>query len=247
MGKHLTFAQGSAIGVGYRTAYRALFERAQIESGERILIRGASGGVGLPCIEMAKLHGCFVVATSSSSLGQDQCRIKGADVVMSHSIDVETIQRLMDDSLFDVIIEMLANKNLDSDLKLLSRGGRVVIVGNKGNIKINPRDLMMKETSIIGMLGGPKNNAEFRRYRGYLNTNILNGRFIPTVNLSLPLEKAPESHLEVIRSLGLILMFPLLPTMTTRPPRDKSLRSESKFLLASISMITSNKESSINF
>jgi len=212
LGKHLTFAQGAAIGIGYRTAYRALFERARIESGERVLIRGASGGVGLPCIEMAKLHGCFVVATSSSSLGQDQCRLKGADVVMSHNIDIDIIQKLMDDSLFDVIIEMLANKNLDSDLKLLSRGGRVIIVGNKGNIKINPRDLMMKETSIIGMLGGPKNSTEFRRYRGYLNTNILNGRFSPTVNLLIPLEKASNSHIEVIKhtngTVGKIILCP---------------------------------------
>merc|ERR550539_151763 len=97
LGDNITFAQGAAIGVGYRTAYRALFERARIESGERVLIRGASGGVGLPCIEMAKLHGCFVVATSSSGLGQDQCRLKGADVVMSHNIDIDTIHKLMDD------------------------------------------------------------------------------------------------------------------------------------------------------
>lgn len=212
LGKHLTFSQGAAVGVGYRTAYRALFERAKVDSGERILIRGASGGVGLPCLEMAKLHGCFVVATASSFRGQNQCCLKGADAVFGHNIDLETVQRLTNGDMFDVIIEMLANKNLDSDLQLLGRGGRIVVVGNRGRTEINPRDLMMKETSIIGMLGGPKNDLETRRYRSYLKIQILNGNLSPTVGSLYPFFQAPRTHNEVIKhtkgTTGKIVLCP---------------------------------------
>lgn len=54
----------------------------------------------------------------------------------------------------DIIAEMLANVNLGSDLRVLARGGIVAVVGSRGDVQINPRDLMMKESSIVGVLGG---------------------------------------------------------------------------------------------
>lgn len=60
-----------------------------------------------------------------------------------------------------MIVEMLANVNLGKDLKILARGGVVAVVGNRGTVEINPRDLMQKEASIVGVLGGtPAEHAE---------------------------------------------------------------------------------------
>jgi len=214
LGEILSFAQGAAVGVGYRTAYRALFEKAKIESGHWVLIRGASGGVGQACIEMACLHGAKVIGTSSTEKGREVILKKGAKHALNHSGDNfnQEIMKLTEGNGVDVVVEMLANKNLDADLQILAQGGCVVIVGNRGRIEINPRDLMMKETRILGMLGGPRNDSEKRRYRNYLIAQIHSGRFQPTVGYQFDFEDAPKAHEEVIShskgTLGKIILCP---------------------------------------
>jgi len=214
LGDGVTYGQGASVGVGYRTAYRALFEKANINSGDWVLIRGASGGVGQACIEMACLHGARVIGSSSTEQGRALIMSKGAEAALNHNSESfeDEIKDITGGDGIDCIVEMLANKNLHSDLQILAQNGAVVIVGNRGTIEINPRDLMMKETRILGMLGGPRNPAERKRYQAYLASNIKKGIFSPSVGVSFPLEECPESHVEVLEhnkgTTGKIIVCP---------------------------------------
>src|SRR6476646_1271995 len=81
---NVSLAQGAAMGVPYATAYRALFHRAQTKPGETVLIHGASGGVGIAAVQLARAHGMHIIGTAGSDRGMDAVRHHGADTVVSH-------------------------------------------------------------------------------------------------------------------------------------------------------------------
>jgi len=89
--------------------------------------------------------------------------------------------------------------NLHSDLQILAPGGAAVVIGNRGTIEINPRDLMMKETRILGMLGGPRNDVERKRYQSYLVNGIKQGFLQPQVGVLYDFADVAQSHVEVIQ------------------------------------------------
>lgn len=92
---------------------------------------------------------------------------------------------------------MLANKNLDADLKLLNRGGTVAIVGNRGNIEISPRDLMLKESSVIGVLGAGTEREQVE-CRAAVRAMLFSGALKPITGQKFPLKDAPAAQIEVI-------------------------------------------------
>ncbi|XP_036206191.1 quinone oxidoreductase isoform X2 [Myotis myotis] len=149
----LDFKQGAALGVPYFTAYRALLHSARGKAGESVLVHGASGGVGLAACQIARAYGLKVLGTAGTEEGKNIVLRNGAHEVFNHrEVNyIDKIKKSVGEKGIDIIIEMLANVNLSNDLNLLSYGGRVIIVGSRGPIEINPRDTMAKETSIIGV------------------------------------------------------------------------------------------------
>src|SRR5262249_5756851 len=148
-----SFQQGAALGVPYATAYRALFQRAHAQPGELVLIHGATGGVGSAAVQIAHAAGMTVIGTGGTDAGRKMVREQGAEHVLDHHDPkyVEQIMAITGGRGVDLILEMLANVNLAKDLTMLARGGRIVVIGNRGTIEINPRDTMAREASIIGM------------------------------------------------------------------------------------------------
>src|SRR5213078_3380086 len=126
------FAQGAALGVPAATAYRALFHRGKIQPAETILIHGATGGVGIFCVQLARAHGCTVIGTGGSAKGRELVQKEGAHHVLDHTAPdyLDQLMKLTSNKGVDAIIEMLANVNLDKDLSVLAKFGRVVVVGN---------------------------------------------------------------------------------------------------------------------
>lgn len=163
---------------------------------------------------MACLFGAKVIGSSSTEQGRKLILDKGAVASLDHnsSTFVDEIREITNGYGVDYIVEMLANKNLHEDLQILAQNGAVVIVGNRGTIEINPRDLMMKETRILGMLGGPRNPEERKRYQAYLTSNIQKGLLSPSVGFAFSLEECPEAHVEVIEhkrgTMGKIIVCP---------------------------------------
>lgn len=208
----VSFEQGAALGVPYRTAYRALFQRAQAIKGETILIHGASGGVGIAAIQFAKAAGMKVIASAGSKNGWDLIEQQGANLILDHH-DPSHLQKVLeftDGQGVNVVLEMLANINLGNDLPILAKKGRVVIVGSRGTVQINPRDLMSREASVLGVMSALATKEENQQIFDAIDTGLRNGTLIPVVTLQLPLAEAPKAHREVMESAhhGKIVLIP---------------------------------------
>lgn len=207
---NVTFAQGAALGVPYATAYRALFQRARARAGETVLVHGATGGVGIAAVELAHAHGLRVIGTGGTEEGRAAARDHGADVVLDHREAEYTagIMKATGGRGVDVIVEMLANVNLDRDLGLLAKGGRVVVVGSRGRIEINPRDAMNRDATILGMMLFNAADADVVEIHAALLAGLRNGTLRPIVRLEVPLAEAARAHDLVMQSgaLGKIVL-----------------------------------------
>merc|ERR1712240_37569 len=160
----LSFAQGASLGVPFFTAYKALILRAETKPGETVLIHGASGAVGTAAVQIARALGAVVVGTAGTKDGMDVVAKCGAHHVFNHnhkSYEKKMLEQTNNEG-FDVIIEHLANINLGHDVQMLKRDARIMVVGCRGSVNINPRHLMLPEASIRGVALGNSTIAEYK-------------------------------------------------------------------------------------
>lgn len=209
---NLDFRQGAAIGIPYFTAYRALLHRAHVKAGESVLVHGASGGVGLATCQIARAYGLKVLGTAGSEEGRKIVLQNGAHEVFDHreANYIDKIKKSVGEKGIDVIIEMLANVNLSNDLKLLSYGGRVIVVGSRGSIEINLRDIMTKETSITGISLFSSTKEEFQQFASALQAGMEIGWLKPVIGSQYPLEKVAQAHENIIHGSGTVGKMVLL-------------------------------------
>ncbi|HKP29682.1 MAG TPA: NADPH:quinone reductase [Gemmatimonadales bacterium] len=195
----LSFAQGAAIGVPYATAHRALFGRAQVKSGETVLIHGASGSVGLAATQLAKAAGCTVIGTAGSDPGLALVKQQGAKHAVKHGTPdaAKEILALTDGKGVNAIIEMLANVNLDTDLGLLAVSGRVVVVGNRGRVEIDARQTMAKESAILGMTLWHLTDEQLSGLQDQMASGFADGTLNPVVGSEVPITEAGAAHSKV--------------------------------------------------
>jgi NADPH:quinone reductase len=207
----LTFAQGSGVWVPYATAYYALFEAAKSRPGETVLVHGASGGVGSAAVQMARAAGLRVIGTAGTEKGLQMVRDQGALAISHHDPKfLDRINEATEGRGPDLILEMLANVNLSKDLAMVARRGRIVVIGNRGTIEINPRDAMSKGTSIIGMMLLATTPEETQRIAAALSAGLENGTLKPIVGREFPLSEAPQAH-EAVLSAGALGKIALIP------------------------------------
>ena len=208
----LSFEQGAAINVPYATAYRALFQRAETAPGEWVLVHGASGGVGVAAVQLAHAAGMRLIGTGGTEKGTSLVKDQGADHVLNHHEPnyLDQVHALTGDHGVDVILEMLANVNLDRDLKVLAMGGRVVIIGSRGRIEIDPRDTMSRDATILGMLLYNVTRPELAAIHAALRVGFENGTLNPIVGKQISLADAPRAHHQVMEpgAYGKIILTP---------------------------------------
>lgn len=202
--EQVTFEQGAALGIPALTAYRALFHRACLQPGQTVLIHGASGGVGLQAVQMAKLHGAKVIGTASKPEGKKLVEQAGADIVINHVTEetIKDVQALTDGKGPDVIIEFLANVNLETDLKLIAPFGKIVVVGNRGSIEINPRLSMQKECDILGTALWNARPEEREQSINDVIDMLKSGALRPMIGTTLPLQKASQAFEQLAKGIG---------------------------------------------
>lgn len=207
----VSFEEGAGIWTPYATAYRALFQKAKAQAGEFVLIHGASGGVGLGAVQWAKAAGLKVIGTASSDEGKELITQNGADAVYDHT-DEDHLGDIREYTAggVNVIVEMLANVNLERDFEALAMFGRIVVVGNRGSLTFTPRLAMTKDATIYGMSLFNSSQTDRDEIHAAIYEGLSSGTLKPYISRTFSLADAPAAHHAVIESkaLGKIVVLP---------------------------------------
>lgn len=207
------FSEGAALGVPYATAYQALVIKARPRPNEIVLVHGASGGVGTAALQLARWKGLRVIGTAGTPDGLELVRANGAHLAVSHkeALYVDQIRDAADRGRGpDIILEMLANVNLDQDLDLVARGGRIVVVGSRGRIEIDPRKVMAKDAEICGVMLWNQTYQDLTAIYADITAGIEAGVLVPVIGQEIALADAPKAHDAVLApgSYGKIVLVP---------------------------------------
>src|SRR6266567_4729313 len=209
LSEHVSFGQGAAVGVPYATAYRGVVHKAKGQKGETILIHGASGGTGLAAVQIAKSLGMTVIGTASTDKGRQIILDQGAAHALNHGQKDEVL-KITDGKGVNVIIEMLANKNLANDLSMIAFHGRIVIIGSRGNIEITPRDIMARESDVSGFTLWNVPEPDLAAIHDAIVKGLESGAFKPVIDETIPLADARRAHEAIVApgSFGKIVLKP---------------------------------------
>jgi len=154
----LTFAEAAGISVTYMTSYHALCQRAQLQSGETLLVLGAAGGVGTAAVELGKLMGARVIAAASSDEKLALCRQLGADATINYSTTSlkDAIKTLTQGRGVDVVYDPVGGDYSEAAIRGMAWNGRFLVVGfAAGDIPRIPLNLtLLKGCSIVGVFWG---------------------------------------------------------------------------------------------
>lgn len=211
----LSFEQGAALPIPYYTAYRALCIKARAKPGETVLVHGASGGVGVAAVQIARSYGMKVLGTAGSQRGLEVASKAGAHFVFNHAQDnyIEAMKAEAEKlGGINVIIENAAHFNLGKDLTILAKGGRVAVVGSRGPVEVNPRDAMSREAEIIGVMLRSVSEKEEQETYAAVQGGMETGWLQPIIGKEFPLKEAAQAHQEIIagNALGkMVLTVPL--------------------------------------
>lgn len=202
------FTQIAATPVVFQTAWRALVTRAQVRPGERVLILGAGSGVGSAAIQIAKMAGAYVYATTSTTAKMEKALELGADEVINYKEEdfSKAIWHRTGKRGIDIVVEHPGAATWDASMRVLARGGRLVTFGaTTGAIaETNITLLFWKQLSLIGSTAAT--HAEFRQVMNLL----LSGHLKPVIDRVMPLSEGKEAQrmLESGKQFGKIVLVP---------------------------------------
>lgn len=175
---HLDFIQAAALPLAGLTAYRSLFKRGGLQSGEKVLISGVGGGVAVFAMQYALAIGCEVAVTSGSESKLDKANSLGAKYGYSYR-DEHWSKKLMNDmGGVDVVIDSAGGTGFKNFIRIANPGGRIVFYGGTlGNIDgISPQQVFWKQLSILGSTMGSE--EDFIEMIDFVN----NHKLIPLVS-----------------------------------------------------------------
>jgi NADPH2:quinone reductase len=208
----ISFAQGAGLWVPYGTAYTALHHHAHAHAAETVLIHGASGGVGHAAVQIARAMGLTVIGTAGTARGLELVRKEGAHFAIDHSkpTSADEIMKASGGRGVDIVLEMVAHLNLAKDLTLMAQHGRVIVIGNRGEITINPRDLMSRRGAVRGFTLWAATEPETNEIYAAIAAGLENGTLRPIVGKQFPLKDAAQAHREILEpgAFGKIVLVP---------------------------------------
>jgi NADPH2:quinone reductase len=201
----MDFVPASAFVLTYGTSYHALKDRAQLKTGETLLVLGASGGVGLAAIQIGKALGAKVIAAASSDTKLQVCKDNGADELINYATeDLRARTKIITAGRgVDVIYDPVGGPYSEPALRDMAWNGRFLVVGfAAGDIPKVPLNLpLLKGCSIVGVFWGAFTRTEpdkNRRNNDELLRMYLDGKVKPHIHATYPLERAAEALNEVL-------------------------------------------------
>jgi len=198
--KGMNMVNAAAFLLAYGTSYHALKDRANLQKGETILILGASGGVGLTALELAKLMGAKVIAAASTKEKLDLCKQFGADEVINYKLEnlKDKVKELTNGKGVDVIYDPVGGDFSEQALRAIAWKGRHLVVGfANGEIPKIPINLtLLKGASIVGVFWGAFAQKEPKKSLQNimeLLTWFSKGKLKPHIDKTYSLKDAPKA------------------------------------------------------
>ncbi|OQV25492.1 Quinone oxidoreductase [Hypsibius exemplaris] len=194
-----TLEQGASIGSPYMTAIRSLYHAAKGKAGEILFIHGASGQVGIAAVQLGVAHGFIVYGTAGTEEGLKRVLDNGAKAVFNHRKEgyLEGVKAAIGQQGANIILEMIASTNLQKDFELASRRGRIVVVGGRGLLTVNPTLIMAKELIVTGIKLADSEPAEWKEMSSVLRDGLAKGWIKPVISKVCPLADAVQAHQEI--------------------------------------------------
>jgi len=211
---NVSFEQAAALPLAYGTAYRMLVTRGKVQSGERVLVLGASGGVGVACVQLAKWLGAEVIACASSASKLERLRAIGADHVVNYREQpfLDAVKalygkpRVTGKGGVDVAINFTGGDTLVPTQKCVKVGGRILCCGATAgfDLQLDARYWWTFEQTLIGSDGWMKEDL------ATLLGLVAEGRLQPVIDRVLPLADAAEGErlLEDREIFGKVVLKP---------------------------------------
>jgi len=193
-----SFEQAASLGVATSAAWYALVRRGALKEGETVLVQGGAGGVGSAAVQLARALGARVLATVVHASDVAGVLELGAEAVIDASADdvPAEVKRLTDDKGVDLILELIASENLATDLGLIVRGGRIVVLGAgpDPSLTVPTGAAIGVDATVLFANAGNAGRAGTAETLRQIAALVEQGRLKPVIGHVLPLEQARQAH-----------------------------------------------------
>jgi NADPH:quinone reductase-like Zn-dependent oxidoreductase len=204
----LDFNQAASVPLVFVTAWHMLVTRAGVRPGQTVLVLGASSGVGIAAIQIAKLFQCRVITTAGDEAKLEKARALGADFGINHYQQKisEEVRKITNKAGVDIVIEHVGAATWDESVKSLKSSGTLVTCGatTGSEVKIDLRHLFARQLTLLGSYMGTM--ADLHEVLGH----VFAGRLKPVVDRVFPLKdlRAAHEYLEKSQMFGKIVVNP---------------------------------------
>ena len=214
----VSFELAASYQMAYGTSYHALVQRGELEKDDEVLILGASGGVGLAALDIAKAKGARVVAGVSTEEKAKVCREYGADEVVVYGLgpaDKDAAKALSAELKsksikggYDIIYDPIGDCYAEPAFRSIGWKGKYLVVGfAAGQIPKLPINLtLLKGASVVGVFWGAFTGREFEENQKNIkdiNSMLIAGKIKPLISKKIPMEQAKEA-INLIGSRGVV-------------------------------------------
>jgi NADPH:quinone reductase-like Zn-dependent oxidoreductase len=202
----LPFTDVAAVPLVFLTAWQMVVDKARVRPGQTVLVQAAGSGVSTAAIQIAKLFGARVLATTASDAKAERARALGADGVVNYATQdfVAEVKKLTGKRGADVVIEHVGGETLTKSVLATASGGRIVTCGATAGFEptIDMRHVFFRQIEILGSTMGSRGSLF-----GILE-HVRAGRLRPIVDRVLPLWDAREAHrvLEAREAFGKVVL-----------------------------------------
>jgi len=181
------------------TVWANVFEHGALKAGETLLVHGATSGIGVTAIQMARAAGARVIATARGAAKAARARELGADIAIDATAE-DFGERVKSEGGADVVLDMVGGDYFGRELDALRTGGRIVFIASLGGAEVALPifRLMQKRAVVTGSTLRPRAPDEKARLATAVESTvwpwIIDGRFRPVIDRTFPLERAGEAH-----------------------------------------------------